>query len=42
MSNKLAIHGGAKVRTEPIATSGRRFDEQELKELKEALDQQTQ
>jgi len=37
----LAIHGGEKVRTEPMTTSGPRFDEQELKELKEALDQQT-
>lgn len=37
----LAIHGGPKVRTEPVQTSGPRFDEQELKELKEALDQQT-
>jgi dTDP-4-amino-4,6-dideoxygalactose transaminase len=37
----LAIHGGDKVRTEPMVTSGPRFDEQELKELKEALDQQT-
>ncbi|MDX9973226.1 MAG: DegT/DnrJ/EryC1/StrS family aminotransferase [FCB group bacterium] len=38
---KLAIHGGDKVRPEPIQSAGPRFDEQELKELKEALDQQT-
>ncbi len=37
----LAIHGGPKVRTSPMNTSGPRFDDQELKELKEALDQQT-
>lgn len=37
----LAIHGGAKVRTEPMKTRlGRRFDEQKLEELKEALDRQ--
>ena len=41
-SEALAIHGGAKVRTEPMNTRlERRFDEQELAELKEALDQQT-
>jgi len=39
--DKLAIHGGDKVRPEPIQTTGQRFDDQELKELKEALDQQT-
>jgi dTDP-4-amino-4,6-dideoxygalactose transaminase len=38
---KLAIHGGDKIRTDPMVTSGPRFDDQELKELKEALDQQT-
>lgn len=37
----LAIDGGPKVRVEPMVTSGKRFDEQELEELKEALDQQT-
>jgi perosamine synthetase len=37
----LAIHGGPRVRTEPMTTSGPRFDELELKELKEALEQQT-
>jgi len=38
----LAIHGGEQVRTEPMDTRlDRRFDEQELEELKEALDQQT-
>ncbi len=37
----LAIDGGDKVRTEPMVTGGPRFDDQELKELKEALDQQT-
>ncbi len=37
----LAIHGGDKVRTESMTTSGPRFDDQELKELKETLDQQT-
>ena len=39
--DKLAIHGGPKVRDEAMVTSGPRFDESELKELKEALDQQT-
>jgi dTDP-4-amino-4,6-dideoxygalactose transaminase len=38
---ELAINGGRKVRTEPMTTSGPRFDEAELEELKEALDQQT-
>jgi len=38
---ELAIHGGEKVRTEPMVTSGKRFDEQELRELEEALAQQT-
>ena len=37
----LAINGGPKTRTEPMTTSGARFDDTELKELKEALDQQT-
>jgi dTDP-4-amino-4,6-dideoxygalactose transaminase len=40
-ASALAIHGGDKVRTEPMATSAPRFDDTELKELKEALDQQT-
>jgi len=38
---ELAINGGPKVRNEPMTTSGPRFNEQELAELKEALDQQT-
>ncbi|MCC6490727.1 MAG: DegT/DnrJ/EryC1/StrS family aminotransferase [Candidatus Hydrogenedentes bacterium] len=37
----LAILGGTPVRTEPMVTTGKRFDETELQELKEALDQQT-
>lgn len=37
----LAVHGGTPVRTTPITTTGKRFDETELKELREALDQQT-
>jgi len=37
----LAIDGGPQVRTEPMRTSGDRFDDQELQELKEALEQQT-
>jgi dTDP-4-amino-4,6-dideoxygalactose transaminase len=37
----LAIHGGTPVRTTPLVTTGKRFDETELHELKEALDQQT-
>ncbi len=37
----LAIHGGKPVRTEPVVTTGKRFDDTELQELKEALDQQT-
>ncbi|MCP4642818.1 MAG: DegT/DnrJ/EryC1/StrS family aminotransferase [bacterium] len=37
----LAIDGGPKVRTEPMAIDNPRFDESELQELKEALDQQT-
>ena len=40
-SNILALHGGPKVRTDPMQTSGKRFDERELKELGEALEQQT-
>lgn len=39
--DELAIQGGPKVRTEPMVAKGARFDENELKELKEALDQQT-
>ncbi|MBI5094726.1 MAG: DegT/DnrJ/EryC1/StrS family aminotransferase [Candidatus Hydrogenedentes bacterium] len=39
--NELAIHGGAPVRTTPMVTTGPRFGEEELQELKEALDQQT-
>lgn len=39
--SKLAIHGGKPVRSQPIMTTGRRFDDDELRELKEALDQQT-
>ena len=39
--DELAIHGGAPVRTEPMTTQGPRFDEQELNELKQALEQQT-
>ncbi len=39
--DELAINGGEKVRAEPMTTSGPRFDDDELKELKEALDQQT-
>lgn len=37
----LAINGGPPVRSTPVVTTGPRFDERELKELKEALDQQT-
>ncbi|MCC6697870.1 MAG: DegT/DnrJ/EryC1/StrS family aminotransferase [Candidatus Hydrogenedentes bacterium] len=37
----LAILGGTPVRTAPMVTSGKRFDETELHELKEALEQQT-
>ena len=37
----LAILGGTPVRTEPMITTGKRFDETELQELKEALEQQT-
>ena len=37
----LAIHGGAPVRTTPVVTTGPRFGEDELNELKEALEQQT-
>ena len=37
---ELALYGGAKAKTAPYGT-GRRFGEAELKELKEALDQNT-
>lgn len=37
---KLAIHGGPKVKTTPFG-SGRRFGDEELRELQEALDQNT-
>ena len=37
---KLAIHGGEKVKTTPFGT-GKRFGSEELKELTEALEQQT-
>ena len=39
-SQKLAIHGGTKAKATPYRT-GRRFGRDELKELKEALDQNT-
>lgn len=39
--DKLAIEGGAPVRNTPIQTTGKRFGDDELRELKEALDQQT-
>lgn len=38
--SKLAIHGGEKVKTTPFGT-GKRFGSEELKELTEALEQQT-
>jgi len=37
----LAMDGGPKVRTEPWPEKGKRFGAEELKELKEALDQNT-
>ena len=37
---KLAIHGGPKAKTTPYRT-GRRFGRDELRELREALDQNT-
>ena len=37
---KLAIHGGSPVKTTPFGT-GKRFGEEELSQLKEALEQQT-
>ncbi|GIQ63354.1 aminotransferase DegT [Paenibacillus cisolokensis] len=40
MSDKLAIHGGPKSKTVPFGT-GKRFGEEELKELAEALEQNT-
>ena len=40
-SGELALYGGPKTRSTPVITSGKRFDETELNELKEALDQQT-
>jgi len=40
-TEKLALHGGPKVRTRPWPERGRRFGEQELKELREALEQNT-
>jgi dTDP-4-amino-4,6-dideoxygalactose transaminase len=39
--SKLAINGGSKVRTEPWPEKGKRFGDEELSELKEALDQNT-
>jgi len=41
LESNLAVFGGDKVRKEPIVTSGARFDQTELQELKEALEQQT-
>jgi perosamine synthetase len=38
---KLAMNGGSKVRTAPWPAKGRRFGKEELRELKEALDQNT-
>jgi len=38
---ELAINGGPKVRTKPWPKRGKRFGKEELKELKEALDQNT-
>ncbi|MDG0813587.1 DegT/DnrJ/EryC1/StrS family aminotransferase [Cohnella rhizosphaerae] len=40
MAEALAIHGGPKVKTTPFGT-GKRFGEEELKELREALEQDT-
>ncbi|MDI4644996.1 DegT/DnrJ/EryC1/StrS family aminotransferase [Cohnella hashimotonis] len=40
MAESLAIHGGPKVKTTPFGT-GKRFGEEELKELREALEQDT-
>lgn len=40
MAEPLAIHGGPKVKTTPFGT-GKRFGEEELKELREALEQDT-
>lgn len=40
-TRKLAIDGGPKVRSTPVVTTGKRFDENELRELEEALNQQT-
>jgi perosamine synthetase len=38
---KLAINGGSKVRTAPWPSKGKRFGKEELKELEEALNQNT-
>jgi perosamine synthetase len=40
VTGKLAIHGGSKVKATPFGT-GSRFGEEEVKELKEALEQNT-
>ena len=40
MAEQLAIHGGPKVKTTPLGT-GKRFGEAELRELREALEQDT-
>ena len=40
-TDPLAIDGGPKVRSESMKTTGVRFGDAELKELREALDQQT-
>jgi len=40
-TEKLAIDGGAKTRTQAWPTVGKRFGEEELQELREALDQNT-
>ncbi|PTX64898.1 dTDP-4-amino-4,6-dideoxygalactose transaminase [Melghirimyces profundicolus] len=39
-NEQLAIHGGPKVKTKPFGT-GKRFGDEEIRELKEALDQNT-
>ena len=38
---ELALHGGPRVRTGAWPKTGKRFGKEELKELKEALDQNT-
>ena len=40
MKKQLALYGGEKVKQQPYGT-GRRFGEEELTQLKEALDQNT-